>query len=122
MSSWRIYYRIPAAWNSGIGLKPTRGRVIVGPNNWRFWQGASINFGLTRSIKDTALLLDAVQAFQNENVYHYPLFARDFINILSQSLPSLTIGYTLESPIESPVSNEAQQVVIDAITFKKSSF
>ena len=44
---------------------------------------------------------------------------KDFTNILSQPLPSLTIGYTLESPVGSPVSSEAQHAVMDAVAFLK---
>ena len=50
--------RIPSSWSGLIGLKPTRGRVPTGPSDWRSWQGASINFALTRSVEDSARLLD----------------------------------------------------------------
>src|SRR5699024_4569774 len=44
--------RIPASFTSLFGLKPTRGRTPVGPGAGRQWQGASIDFALSRSVRD----------------------------------------------------------------------
>ncbi|WP_269089100.1 amidase family protein, partial [Streptococcus suis] len=49
--------RIPASFNGLIGLKPSRGRIPVGPISYRGWQGASSNFALTKSVRDTKHLL-----------------------------------------------------------------
>ena len=65
--------RIPASWSGLIGLKPTRGRMRMGPSDWRSWQGASINFALTRSVTDTALFLESMQALQAAAGFQAPL-------------------------------------------------
>ncbi|HMC07641.1 MAG TPA: amidase [Solirubrobacterales bacterium] len=49
--------RIPAAYCSLFGLKPQRGRVPLDPA-LEHWHGMSVNGFLTRSVLDTALLLD----------------------------------------------------------------
>ena len=49
--------RLPAAWCGLVGLKPSRGRVALEPT----WIGRSfVGFGVTRSVRDAAVLLDAV--------------------------------------------------------------
>jgi amidase len=50
--------RIPAAYCGLFGLKPQRGRVPLDPQA-EHWHGMSVNGYLTRSVLDTALLLDA---------------------------------------------------------------
>src|SRR3954464_3455095 len=50
--------RIPATYCSLFGLKPQRGRVPLDPLA-EHWYGMSVNGYLTRSVRDTALLLDA---------------------------------------------------------------
>jgi amidase len=52
--------RIPAGWCGLVGLKPSRGRVPVGPLIGEVPGGISHEFALTRTVRDTALLLDAV--------------------------------------------------------------
>lgn len=51
--------RIPAAWTGLVGLKPQRGRVSTWPDPEAF-NGLSCYGPLTRSVGDTALLLDAI--------------------------------------------------------------
>ncbi|MBK5502501.1 amidase [Peribacillus sp. TH14] len=52
--------RIPASCNGLIGLKPTRGRIPTGPDMGEVLCGLGIEFALTRTMRDTAALLDAV--------------------------------------------------------------
>lgn len=51
--------RIPAACCGLFGLKPTRGRTPTGPDFGLLWRGAAVEHALTRSVRDSAALLDA---------------------------------------------------------------
>lgn len=107
--------RIPSSWSGTIGLKPTRGRVVTGPSDWRSWQGAAGSFAITRDVTDTALLLDALQALQPAAVFQVPL-EKSFVAALAHH-PQLKVGYLTESPIGTPVSADAKQAVTEAAAF-----
>ena len=64
--------RIPASFTGLIGLKPSRGRIPVGPNGYRGWQGASVNFALTKTVRDTRSLLEVLQVEQMESPFILP--------------------------------------------------
>lgn len=51
--------RIPAACCGLFGLKPTRARTPSGPDVGEGWNGASNGHAVTRSVRDSAALLDA---------------------------------------------------------------
>jgi amidase len=51
--------RIPASCCGLFGLKPTRARTPMGPDAGEGWNGASIGHAVTRSVRDSAALLDA---------------------------------------------------------------
>ncbi|WP_024746082.1 amidase [Levilactobacillus namurensis] len=109
--------RIPSSWSGTIGLKPTRGRVPVGPSDWRSWQGAAIDFALTRSIADTATLLDSLQTLQPAAVFQTPLAQPGFAAQLSQKCRPGVIGFSTVSPVGTPVSPTAVAAVRDAAQF-----
>ncbi|WP_460911577.1 amidase [Spirosoma areae] len=52
--------RIPASCCGLFGLKPSRGRVTLGPRFGELWNGAVIGHALTRSVRDSAGLLDVI--------------------------------------------------------------
>lgn len=104
--------RIPASFTSLFGLKPTRGRTPVGPGAGRQWQGASIDFALSRTVRDSARMLDLLQVVQPEAAFQTPLYPGKYRDVLAEPFEKpLKIAYTTRSPVGTPVSGDAEEAV-----------
>ncbi len=104
--------RIPAGFSGLFGLKPTRGRTPVGPGVGRSWQGAAIDFVLSRTVRDSAALLDVLQVVQPEAAYQTPLYDGSFFDLTKNSpMKKLRIAFTTASPVRTAVSDAAKQSV-----------
>ncbi|TNC77880.1 amidase [Janthinobacterium lividum] len=53
--------RVPAASTGLFGLKPSRGRVSNGPAMDEIFSGLGVQLGVSRTVRDSAALLDCVQ-------------------------------------------------------------
>ena len=114
--------RIPASFSGLFGLKPTRGRTAVGPGVGRQWQGAAIDFLLSRSVRDSARALDELQIVQESAAFQTPLFDGSYEAEIKESLPKkMKIAYTTESPVGTPVTKEAKEAVEQVISWFKEA-
>ena len=64
--------RFPASMCGIVGLKPTRARTTLGPDFGEYWGPLTHEFVLTRSIRDTAAVLDAVAGAAPGDPYTAP--------------------------------------------------
>jgi amidase len=70
--------RIPASCCGVVGLKPSRGRTPCGPYVGETGFGLIVEFGLTRTVRDTAALLDAVAGPNPGDKYSAPPPSRPY--------------------------------------------
>ncbi len=97
--------RIPASECGLVGLKPTRARVSMGPVIGDAWMGATIDHVVTRSVRDSASVLDAIHGAMPGDPYAAPTPLRKFADEHGSNPGRLRIGvYTGEGgevPIDS---------------------
>jgi amidase len=70
--------RIPASACGVVGLKPTRGRVSLGPERGEYFCGLTVEGVITRSVRDAAALLDALAGPAPGDPYTAPPPLRPF--------------------------------------------
>ena len=71
--------RIPASCCGLFGLKPTRARNPMGPDQGEGWGGASVGHAVTRTVRDSAALLDATAGPDVGDPYWAPSTAGPFL-------------------------------------------
>ena len=91
--------RVPASVNGVFGLKPTRGRTPAGPLYYELWEGCAIEHALTRSVRDSAALLDATAGADIGAPYAAPPQERPFLAEVGRDPGRLRIAYTTQALI-----------------------
>lgn len=103
--------RIPAAACGLVGFKPTRARNPSGPDQGDSWSGLSEAHGVTRTVRDSASLLDATAGVERGGPYYAPPVARSFASELGRDPGRLRIAYSDLTPAGGPMSGEATAAV-----------
>ncbi|WP_414448027.1 amidase [Burkholderia sp. 22PA0099] len=88
--------RVPAASTGLFGLKPTRGRSSNGPALDEVFAGFGVQLGVSRSVRDSAALLDAIQGHASGDPYVTAAPPRSFLSEVGREPGALTIGVMID--------------------------
>ena len=86
--------RIPASCCGLVGLKPTRGRVSVGPDLGEAVDGLSIDLVVSRSVRDTAAALDVAAGYEPGDPYSATPQPASYLLASREKPKRLRIGFT----------------------------
>lgn len=84
--------RVPAAWCGLVGLKPSRGRVPLGPAVAEAVGGFAHEFAVTRTVRDAAALLDAINGPAPGDRYHVARPMARYTDAVTSKLPRLRVA------------------------------
>ncbi|MFJ7779866.1 amidase [Streptomyces yangpuensis] len=84
--------RVPAASTGLFGLKPTRGRVSLGPDADEVFNGLAVHGGLSRTVRDSAALLDLIQGPETGDPYYAERPRRPYLEEITREPGRLRVG------------------------------
>lgn len=112
--------RIPAS-NCGVfGLKPSRGRNPTGPIYGELWQGAAVEHIISRSVRDSAAMLDFTCGDDSGSPYPVSRPEKPYSSLLSRNGPRLRIAFSSASPVGRGVHNDNISALNDAVSLLQS--
>ena len=111
--------RIPASACGLFGLKPSRGLVPLAPEGDP-WLGLVTRHVLTRSVRDSAAILDATSGVFPGSLYAQPRRPRSYLTRLERAPRRLTVGVSRQSFLDEPLHPDCVAAVDDAAALLES--
>ncbi len=103
--------RIPASYCGLFGLKPSRGRTPWGPAYSEAMHGAAMQHVLSRSVRDSAAMLDATHGADAASLFKIQAPERPYLEEIKRAPRRLKIAFSTKSPIGTPVDKDSVQAI-----------
>lgn len=112
--------RVPASCCGIFGLKTSRGRISMGPELGEEWAGFSVHGPISRTVADSAALLDVMAGYEVGDPYWLPAPERPFLQEAGTEPGNLRIGVITASPTGVPIDPAVVSAVEDGVRLMES--
>lgn len=113
--------RVPASCCALFGLKPSRGRLPMGPKYSEYWHGLATDHILSLSVRDSAAMLDETSGIDPGAPYDSPHAASPFLDEVDKSPGKLTIAATAEPFLPATVDEDCIKAFEKTVDLLKQS-
>lgn len=104
--------RGPASWCGLVGLKPTRGRISYAPDAGEHWSGLGTQHVVSRSVRDSAAILDCTAGPVAGDPYAAPLPKQSYVDLVAKQPGRLRVGFAPDWRGNGPFTEETRDAVI----------
>ncbi|CDX16240.1 Amidase [Mesorhizobium sp. ORS 3324] len=111
--------RVPSACSGLVGLKTSRGRVPLTPLVSESWYGMVVDHAVSRSVRDTALLLDLTHGADPLSPYAAREPKGAFAAAAAREPGKLSLAVYRKSPLALPISAETIEALDTAVALAR---